>query len=204
DLGEISRVPLPDGSVMDINTSSVLNVVMQAQGRDVTLHRGEAWFEVAKDPARPFLVRTGDARFRAVGTAFSVRRMSEGAELLVTEGRVEAWLSAAAGRRVMIDAGSKLVLDARQPLRAAAAAQEIERSLAWRNGQISLDGETLAEAAAEFNRYNRRQLVIEDPALAGRRFVGLFRTDDPQSFAVAVSATSGAHLVEDADAIRLR
>jgi transmembrane sensor len=204
ELGEISRVPLRDGSIMDINTSSVLNVAMHARGRNVVLHRGEAWFEVAKDPGRPFLVRAGDARFRAVGTAFSVRRMSEGAELLVTEGRVEAWLSGAAGRRVMIDAGCKILLDGRQPLRAAAAPQQIERSLAWRNGQISLDGETLAEAADEFNRYNRRKLVIEDPVLARRQFVGLFRTDDPQSFAVAVSATSGAHLVEDADAIRLR
>ena len=63
---------------------------------------------------------------------------------------------------------------------------------------------TLSAAAEEFNRYNRRRLVIDDPVLARRQFVGLFRTDDPHSFALAVAVTSGARLVEDADTIRLR
>jgi transmembrane sensor len=97
-----------------------------------------------------------------------------------------------------------LILASGRPLTPVRAEREIERALAWRAGQISLDGETLAEAAAEFNRYNRRPLLVEDPALAHRRFVGLFRTDDPQSFALAVAAASGARLVEDDRAIRLR
>jgi transmembrane sensor len=203
ELGEIRKVPLSDGSIVDINTSSILNVSLRPGARDVVLHQGEAWFEVAKDPARPFLVKAGEARFRAVGTAFSVRRMNEDAELLVTEGRVEAWLSGSDGGRVMIDAGSKILLGPDMPFRPASAPGEIERSLAWRSGQISLDGETLLEAANEFNRYNHRKLLIEDPLLARRQFVGLFRIDDPHSFALAVAATSGARVTEDAESIRL-
>ncbi len=203
-LGEIRKVSLSDGSTVDINTSSILNVALHTDARNVVLHRGEAWFEVAKDPKRPFLVKAGVARFRAVGTAFSVRRMNEDAELLVTEGRVEAWLSGSDGGRVMIDAGSKILLGPDTPLRPESAPDEIERSLAWRGGQISLGGETLLEAADEFNRYNRRKLLIDNPVLARRQFVGLFRTDDPHSFALAVAATSGARVVEDAEAIRLR
>lgn len=204
ELGEIRRVPLQDGSLVDINTASILDVAMHAHGRNVVLRQGEAWFEVAKDPARPFLVKAGDARIRAVGTAFSVRRLPGQTELLVTEGLVEAWIDGAGGHSAMVGAGSKIALSAQAPLRPVRAEQEIERSLAWRDGQISLDGETLAAAAAEFNRYNRRALIIEDPALARRQFVGMFRIDDPKSFAVAVAAASGARLVEGSDAIRLK
>ena len=201
DLGEIRRIPLSDGSVVDINTSSSLEVALHSRGRDVTLRQGEAWFQVAKDARRPFLVKAGDARFRAVGTAFSVRRLADQqAEMLVTEGVVEAWLQG--GERVRVEAGSRIALGPGLPMRPAPA--PVERALAWRNGQISLEGLTLAQAAAEFNRYNRRRLVIETPALAGQQFVGLFRVDDPQSFAKAVSAASGARLVEDETTLRLR
>jgi transmembrane sensor len=201
-VGELQRAPLADGSLAEINTDTVLEVSMRRRSREVVIRQGEAWFQVAKDPGRPFVVRAGDAQARAVGTAFSVRRREDRAELLVTEGVVEASLAGAG--RVLAPAGSRLILASGRPLTPVAAPREIERALAWRTGQISLDGETLAEAAAEFNRYNRRPLLVEDPALARRRFVGLFRTSDPQSFALAVAAASGARLVEDDRAIRLR
>lgn len=201
DLGEIRRIPLADGSVVDINTSSSLEVALHSRARDVTLRQGEAWFQVAKDARRPFLVKAGDARFRAVGTAFSVRRLADQqTEMLVTEGVVEAWREG--GERVRVEAGSRIALGPGLPLRPIPA--PVERALAWRNGQISLEGLTLAQAAAEFNRYNRRRLVIENPALADQQFVGLFRVDDPQSFAKAVSASSGARLIEDEATLRLR
>ncbi len=201
-IGEILRVPLDDGSTADINTATSLQVSLHGRSRDLVLTQGEAWFQVAKDPQRPFTVKSGHARVRAVGTAFSLRRWKDRSDLLVTEGVVEAWLQDS--RKILVKAGSRITLGEGLALKVIEARAEIERSLAWRNGQIALDGETLAEAAAEFNRYNRRPLVVEDPALARRQFVGLFRTNDPQSFALAVAATSGARLVEDDAAIRLR
>ena len=85
----------------------------------------------------------------------------------------------------------------------AESPSEIERSLAWRNGEIALDGESLEQAARLFNRYNSRQIVIDDPELAQERFVGLFQTNEPESFAAAVAATLGADVKNDDRAIRI-
>jgi transmembrane sensor len=193
-LGEIRRVPLKDGSLIAINTRSTLKVALSPHMRRVKLEAGEAWFEVAKDAARPFVVQAGPVRIRAVGTAFSVRRQGEGCDVLVTEGVVEAWLDGFADQPARLAAGFKsLIAAGRDPI-TVQAPEDIERSLSWRTGSIALDGQSLAEAAEEFNRYNERRIVIDDPALAKRRFVGLFRTNDPEGFAAAVAATIGARV----------
>jgi ferric-dicitrate binding protein FerR (iron transport regulator) len=79
-LGEIRRVPLSDGSMAAINTDTALDVAMSPRLRHVKLDKGEAWFEVAKDARRPFVVESGPVRVRAVGTAFSVRRLEAAAK----------------------------------------------------------------------------------------------------------------------------
>lgn len=193
-LGEIRRVPLQDGSLIAINTRSDLEVALSSHLRRVKLDAGEAWFEVAKDAARPFVVQAGPVRIRAVGTAFSVRRQDEGCDVLVTEGVVEAWLDGAADRPARLAAGFKSLIAAGRDAITVQAPEDIERSLSWRTGSIALDGQSLAEAAEEFNRYNERRIVIDDPDLAKRRFVGLFRTNDPEGFSAAVAATIGARV----------
>src|SRR5882757_6092785 len=90
-VGEIRQVPLSDGSVVAINTQSTLEVAMHPDMREITLARGEAWFRVAHDKRRPFIVSAGRIRVRAVGTAFSVRRHDDGADVQVTEGVIETW-----------------------------------------------------------------------------------------------------------------
>ena len=79
----------------------------------------------------------------------------------------------------------------------------IERALAWRDGEIALEGETLANAIAEFNRYNRQQLVVADPTLAGERLVGLFQIDNPGDFAATVAAAFDVEVATSASEIRL-
>jgi transmembrane sensor len=203
ELGEVRLVPLADGSHAAINTHSVLEVAMKATERDISLTQGEAWFEVAKDPTRPFVVRAGRVRVRALGTAFSVRRRDDGAEVLVTEGTVATWVEGHETQQARLAAGSRaFVGDTRSPQPIAAAAA-IDRSLAWRDGQIALEGETLADAAVEFNRYNAQKLVIEDPALAQEKLVGQFRMAEPMAFARAVASTLGATVVADPASIRL-
>ncbi len=81
--------------------------------------------------------------------------------------------------------------------------QAIERDLAWRTGQIVLDGRTLAQAAAEFNRYNARQVVIDDAAIAREGLVGLFQTNEPDAFARSVAAALGARLTQTPTEIRI-
>ena len=205
-LGEIRRVPLADGSLVAINTKTALDVAMRPRSRRIVLREGEAWFHVAKDPQRPFVVAAGTVRVQAVGTAFSVRRGDEaaaGVDVMVTEGVVETWIEGDPASRRRVSAGSRIVLASAVSPMVAESPSEIERSLAWRNGEIALDGENLEQAARLFNRYNSRQIVIEDPVLARERFVGLFQTNEPESFAAAVAATLGAVVNDDADSIRI-
>ena len=123
--------------------------------------------------------------------------------LIVTEGTVETWTvgSELDVRQVM--AGSKVfVSDIAGPSRVVAASQQIDRALAWREGEIALDGETLAEAAVEFNRYNERKLTI-DPALSNERLVGWFHTNEPDNFAAAAATVLKLKVTENADDIDL-
>lgn len=191
-VGEIRHLPLPDGSVATINTDSDLNVHFAGQQRTVKISEGEAWFQVAKDPSRPFVVEAGNVRVRAVGTAFSVRRRDNGADVLVTEGIVEAGTDMPNQPKLRLVAGQQAFIGERSPARVETVqAASVERTLAWREGMIDLSGDPLANAVAEFNRYNRRQLVIVDSRLGVERFDGVFRIDDPVGFATAVKMTLG-------------
>lgn len=205
ELGEIRQVPLADGSLAAINTESSMQVTLAPRSREVELDRGEAWFQVAKDRARPFVVAAGQVRVRAVGTAFSVRRRSDGADIQVTEGAVEVWTEGKEDRVVRMAAGARAFVDpssrAIAPVEASAA---IDRSLAWRTGQIILEGDRLEDAVAEFNRYNQRRVDIADPALAEERLVGRFRINDPESFAEAVHQTLGATIVHEGNNILIK
>lgn len=188
--GEIRRLPLADGSVATIDTSSELRVVMAADSRRIALDKGQAWFQVAKDRKRPFIVDAGIAQARAVGTAFSVRRTDAGVEVAVTEGTVAVWASDAGGTMTILEAGQFATFQPGDVApKTGTAPAAIERSLAWRSGEISLENETLASAVAQFNRYNRQQLVIVDPDLANERLVGLFQIDSPAVFAETLRAS---------------
>jgi transmembrane sensor len=202
-LGEIRQVPLPDGSLVAINTQSDIQIGMHPNTREVTLTKGEAWFKVAHDKSRPFVVSAGRIRIRAVGTAFSVRRHDDGVDVQVTEGTVETWTTGEEDRKTQIPVGTKAYVAEYQAPKPTAAPADIERSLAWREGQIVLEGETLDQAVAQFNRYNSKQLVITDQSLAQEKLVGQFRATEPGNFADAVATTLGADIKESGGTIQL-
>lgn len=203
-IGEVRRVPLADGSFASINTNSKVAVAMAGKRRDVRLEDGEAWFQVAHDKTRPFIVEAGEVRVQAVGTAFSVRRREGGADVLVTEGVVEAWVVGHEDQRTRIAAGSKsFVADATPAREVVEASSDIDRALAWRTGELALNGESLSYAASELNRYNTRKLVIDDVKLGREPLVGYFRTDQPENFSRAVAAMVGGKVVVDGDTIRI-
>jgi transmembrane sensor len=191
-VGEIRRVPLADGSTATVNTASSIDVVIGSRAREIRLQRGEAWFQVEKDRARPFVVEAGRVRVRAIGTAFAVRRREGGADVLVSEGVVEAWAAGAEGHTVRLSAGQRAyVADNAAIVEHPVEPSGVDRALAWREGKIDLNGETLGEAVAEFNRYNRRQIDVIDPRAAAERFHGVFRLDDPEGFARAIHQSLG-------------
>ena len=203
-LGEVRRVPLADGSIASVNTASRVAFAMQDTRRDVKLEEGEAWFQVAHDKTRPFVVAAGDVRVQAVGTAFSVRRRDDGVDVLVTEGVVEAWVVGHESRRTRIAAGSMSFVADRSPsIAVSEAIEDIERTLAWRSGELVLNGQTLSYAAAELNRYNKRKLVIDDAGLGDEALVGYFRTEQPEAFARAAGNMLDAEVRIEGDTIHL-
>lgn len=203
-VGEIRRVPLADGSLAAVNTQTRLEVRIRPKIRRIGLDQGEAWFEVAKDRSRPFVVEAGDVRVQAVGTAFSVRRTQKGATVQVTEGVVEVWSVDDKSNIRRIAAGARtFISDDTGPVSPVEAGEDIDRSLSWRSGQLIFDGETLGQAAEEFNRYNDVQVRIADPALADERFVGRFRTNEPDAFAHAAATILGARVRAGSDEIVL-
>jgi transmembrane sensor len=197
--GEIRKDSLTDGSYVTLDTRSKVSVQFEPEIRLVRLEAGEALFEVAKDSTRPFVVQAGNVRVRAIGTAFVVRRRSDDdVEVTVTKGIVTVWRAATnpepstrlvAGARAVI---TPLKIDAPVELSEA----DLARAVAWKTGIIDLNGQTLGEAAAEFNRYNR-QIVVISPALAGYKVVGRFQATDPQAFVSAAAAMLNARLRTD-------
>jgi transmembrane sensor len=220
-VGEFEALTLADGSVARLNTATELGVNFSATERRVTLQRGEASFEVAKDPARPFVVRVGDVEVRAVGTVFNIRQSERGIEVLVVEGKVRvddatSGQSLVGAREVAANGqenGPEPLLIAGQratiprplpnlPARASVsdvAPAESARALAWHSRELEFSNEPLADIAAEFNRYNRHHLVIDDAELGAQRFGGKFPADDFASlvrllelnFAVTVERRDG-------------
>ncbi|MDT9598688.1 FecR family protein [Sphingosinicella rhizophila] len=186
-LGEQYRAQLVDGSTVELNTATRATVEVRAREREVKLTSGEALFEVAKDPDRPFIVRTALGDVRAVGTMFSVR-VDNGLDVTVSEGVVSIERD---GKEVArVSAGESFEMnpsgDARQRERDA---DEIQRAFAWREGKVSFAGETLAEAAATFNRYNAIKIQVEGAKAREMRFGGYYRTTDPEGFAQALKET---------------
>lgn len=191
-IGEVRRIPLADRSTMAVNTASRIEVTYTSTRRGIAVDRGEAWFQVHKDPAKPFVVSAGPVRVEAVGTAFSVRRRDGGADVMVTEGVVRVWVEGREDGAVSLAAGAALFVSDTAGMRPEPTlAPAIERRLAWRSGQIKLAGETLGEAVLEFNRYSATPIVVRDPDVAGRRLYGVFRLDDPGGFARTAAVTLG-------------
>lgn len=203
-IGEVRRIPLADGSMASINTNSKIAVAMLDKQRHITIEDGEAWFQVAHDKRRPFIVEAGDVRVEAVGTAFSVRRREDGVDVLVTEGVVETWVVGREKDKSRITAGSKsFVADLTPDIAVVEASGDIDRALAWRSGELALNGESLDYAVSELNRYNVRKLVIDDRRLGRELLVGYFRTDQPEEFGRAVAEIMGAKVSIEGYAIHL-
>lgn len=200
ELGGFSRTVLPDGSTALLNTNTEIQVRFNRRVREVILTRGEALFTVAHAEGRPFEVTAGGTSVRAIGTSFVVRRVEPASvEILVSRGRVSV-APGSATAPLMLTAGDDTTVDARGRLATVRAdASEIDRRLAWTRGQIWLNETTLADAIAEFNRYNSRKFVIADPALATLRVGGSFAATDPKDFVAALERVFGIRALAGPD-----
>jgi transmembrane sensor len=156
--------------------------------RRILLDRGQAFFNVAHDPSRPFRVFVGSEEVRALGTAFEVRRVGNRMRVILEEG-VVALYRGEASTVLHAETTPDLVLQPGQAAELTPAqivqvdAVDLRRAGAWRYGQMIFDAEPLAAAVAEINRYHRRKIVLNDPALGDIAISGVFQTGRPEAFA---------------------
>jgi transmembrane sensor len=184
-IGQRIFLPLEDGSTVELNTRTRIEVEFTSRERDVRLLSGEAVFDVHHDPSRPFRVVSGSTTIQDVGTRFDVERQAQGTTTVtVVEGRVQV---GASGRTATVEADEVATVgtEGGAALRielASVSHPEIERRLSWQTGVLRFQGQTLAEAVIEVNRYNARQLVIADPSIARLQLGGTCRGVDLESF----------------------
>lgn len=212
------RLPLPDGSIVELAADAKMEVQFTAGERRVRLVRGMAFFTVAKNPARPFIVITGGVSVRAVGTAFSVALDPQDVSVLVTEGRVQVQeLSMSTGGEALetrelsaLDAGQQGVIrratsDRLEISVTRLAPAEIERALGWQGPRLEFADLPLDAVAAEFNRYSSgKKLVIGDPGTGAIRVGGNFRADHVDGFLHALEVGFNISAVPHGDEFILR
>lgn len=203
DVGEQRTLTLTDGSHVYLNTDTRVVVRYEEHVRRVELKSGEALFEVAKQPGRPFVVVAGTRDITALGTSFIVRRESEALSVTLLDGKVAVGSREVQGsvaeRPSLLEPGQRLVL---QPQKAPKIDQPaLEKVTAWRQGQVALEDTTLAEAVHEMNRYSATKLVVERPEAGSVRVGGFFRMGDSANFARAVALTYHFQVIERAHEI---
>ncbi len=217
-MGQQKTTTLDDGSVLQLNTNSQVNVAYTDGYRDISLLQGEAFFEVAKDRNRPLRVYVGKSRVEAIGTAFSVYRKGETMQLKVREGKVRLD-SLVADRAIttgntkqikrayedsdfahslgVVSAGQEATVEQVQDaetIRAdvkAIAPDKLEEQLSWRTGLLIFKGEPLDQVVAEVSRYTTVSIEIVDESVKGIKIGGQVRVDDPQSMLDALEANFG-------------
>ena len=216
-LGEQRSVLLADGSRVTLNTDSRIDVNLQKGRREVRLVQGEALFEVAHDPLRPFVVRAGHALLQDVGTLFNVDMHANGTAVTVVDGRVavesespreNGAAQAAHGapgtlEALVLGANDRVVITP-AGLGAPQHGVNVVPIVAWTQRQLIFEHRPLSEVAEEFNRYNKDRIDIDSAELKRQEVTGVFEANDPASFVAFLSSipgveirtgTNGAHIV---------
>lgn len=204
-VGESRTVTLPDGSRVTLNTRTEIAVRFDGHTRNIVLEQGEALFDVAHDPSRPFEVRAGTTTTRAIGTRFAVRLVNPSrVSVVVTEGSVQVRRddrgSDDTAPVVRLSAGQSAVGSRAAPLAVTRLDQnDIERATGWSQGGIPFRNERLGDVIGEVNRYSTDPIRLADPTLADVRVSGYFAIGNTAAFVSALSAGAGLVTSKEAD-----
>jgi transmembrane sensor len=214
-IGGYEHVTLADGSGIQLNTDSEIRARLTPQRREIELIRGEALINVAHDLRRPFTINAANIRVRAdpaakATAAVVVRlRAPRGVDISVTQGSVvlepnDRIIDVVLGRNPSYQStlaeGDAAAVRPEGVHLAKVGLEELNRKLSWTAGLLSFQGETLTEVTDEFNRYNRKHLVVTDLAIAGRKIGGAFQATDPDSFVLALEKWFDVHADEQVPA----
>jgi transmembrane sensor len=216
DIGAQKTVTLDDGSLMQLNTDSHARVEFTDTSRRIHLLRGEAFFDVTPDPARPFAVHAGNNTVRAVGTAFSVHLSQQELEVLVTEGTVELTAEPAPTTpgantgnatatqppprpAIAVSAGHRATRRGNEESVQAVSRQDLQRKLAWRQKMLVFLDTPLADVVSEFNRYTTTTIVVSDPELSRLRIGGYFKAGETEALLGALESGFGVKVIRAND-----
>lgn len=185
-LGEQKRVTLADGSILFLDTDTKLKAEFNDRQRAVTLHHGRANFRVATDAARPFVVHAGAQSVVAPRAVFDVRRDADRVSVMLIEGSV-AVQNASSGPADSVGKlreGERIVMDRTHA--GQIDMPDLAQQLAWQNGQMIADNQSLGAMASEMNRYSPVKLVIADPRAASLKLSGVYRVGENEAFARSI------------------
>lgn len=205
-IGRQKTIALADGSKIELNTASSMRAALCATCREAWLDQGEAFFDIEHIPDHPFLVHVGGHTVTVLGTQFAIRRSNDEVIVSVVEGKVRVGNQGARptnSSSKLIQTGDIAVAGAYSMLVVHDAGERIRDALAWRDGKISFDRSTLADVISEFNRYNERQIVIEDPDLAQLQIGGSVQLSNADAFLRLLHDAYGVKIREEADKIKI-
>ena len=183
-VGGHEVVKFADGTRIELNTDTVLRTRMTTEQRVVWLDKGEAYFQVKHDAEHPFIVMIGGRRVTDLGTQFLVRRHTDRLEVAVMQGRVrfDAPNAFATKQTALLLPGDVATATSQSMSVIKAANHALEHELGWRRGMLVFHQTTLADAAAEFNRYNAKKITIADSVAAHFTIGATFPTNDVEAF----------------------
>ena len=215
-LGDIRTVALLDGSSVTLGGASKVRIAFSDDARKLTLIQGEAYFDVAKDPQRPFTVDAGEANVTALGTQFNVRRRDDRVTVAVIEGRVMVeptvsivpipWIGEHIARFVKppkpLDAGNQAVVD-ESGVGAAAQLHDATLATSWQQGRLAFDNEPLRYVVQDVNRYASTPILIEDDTVGDLRITGAVLCDNLDGWLASLEKAFGLRVERSAGRIVL-
>lgn len=194
-IGEHQRFTMADGSLVELNTDTTVRVTASGPTRTAYLDKGEAYFQIKHDAARPFVVIAGRHRVTDIGTAFVVRREPQQLNVSLVEGRARFDAPRdSTFKAIELKPGDEIVATAEGVSRTSNPVSALTEKLSWRRGVLIFYGTTLADAAREFSRYSQTKLVIVDPKVAQLKINGTFQADDVRAFGDATQVVLGLRL----------
>ncbi|WP_029010150.1 FecR family protein [Azospirillum halopraeferens] len=190
--GDRREVTLPDGSRLLLNTASAVALDFAGGRRDVRLLRGEAFFDVVPDPARPFRVTAGHSVVEVIGTAFAVRSDAAQDAIVLERGRVSVAPAGGAGAPVLLTPGERVTASPRGLSGVAAAEPDV--LLAWREGRYVFRDRPLAAVVDDLRHHHAGLILVLDDRVERARVSGNYRLDDPVGALRSLAGIAGVRM----------
>lgn len=202
-VGERETLTLRDGSRVELNTNTIVQISDDFDRRHIRLEQGEAFFDVVHNEKHPFVVSAGMGKVTDIGTKFAVRRDDGQVRVIMLEGAARFDGAGANGVRksVILRAGDDMLASAQGISLARKTGTETARETSWRHGVLIFHDTPLAEVATEFNRYNRMKIVVNDPKTAKIEIGGTFAAANVEGFARVAQQLMGLHVESKTDEI---